>query len=82
MSQWIKCSDRLPGDELDGMMVIVAVQHCRRGLIAEADIWRKGKRKGSFDFWSKATHWQPLPAPPDADELEQQAQHQGKAVKP
>lgn len=70
MDDWIKCSDRLPGDELDGMCVIVAVLHFQRGLIADADVWRKGNPasscpKGSFAFWANtATHWQPLPAPP------------------
>ena len=70
MSDWIKCNDRLPGDELDGMCVIVAVLHFRRGLIAEADVWRKGNSTssgldGSFEFWANtATHWQPLPSPP------------------
>ena len=65
MSQWIKCSDRLPGDELDGMSVIVAVMHCSRGLIAETDVWVKGSKKGHFAFWTNtATHWQPLPEPP------------------
>nr|WP_312231683.1 DUF551 domain-containing protein [Pseudomonas sp.] len=64
---WIKCSDRLPGDDLDGMAVIVAVVHFKRGLISESDVWVKGSGRamGRFKFWgSNATHWMPLPEAP------------------
>ncbi|MDU9394590.1 DUF551 domain-containing protein [Pseudomonas sp. zfem002] len=67
MSQWIKCSDRLPGNELNGMAVIISVSHCSRGLIAETDVWLNAKR--GFAFWgNRVSHWQPLPAPPGAEQ--------------
>ncbi|EPM0507159.1 DUF551 domain-containing protein [Pseudomonas putida] len=68
MSEWIKYSERKPGNELDGLVVIVAIEHHSRGLISECAVWNKGaKSKGRFDFWdSKVSYWQPLPSPPGA----------------
>lgn len=67
VSPWIKCSERLPGADLDGMAVIVAVVHFKRGAISESDVWRKaiGSSAGRFEFWGrKVTHWMPLPDAP------------------
>ena len=65
MSEWIKCSERLPDDSYDGRAVIVAAK-TRSGngaLISETDSWCKTRK--TFDFWkSSVTHWQPLPPPP------------------
>lgn len=66
MSEWIKCSDRLPDDSFDGRAVIVAALS-RGELIAETDVWSKpaAGRGGYFEFWTNtATHWMPLPTPP------------------
>lgn len=72
---WIKCNDRMPGDDLDGMAVIVAVVHFKRGLISESDVWVKGSGRadGRFQFWgSNPTHWMPLPkAPAKPGDMEQ-----------
>lgn len=68
MSSWIKCSDALPGDQYDGVAVIVAALNHAGQLISETDVWHKGRgehRQGHFEFWTNtATHWQPLPSPP------------------
>lgn len=67
MSGWIKCSDKLPSNELDGMAVIVTVTDPRGRRISEVAVWNKGSRsgKGRFGFWgNKVTHWQTLPTPP------------------
>lgn len=62
---WINICEERPGDQLDGMAVIVSVIHHRRGRISECDLWNKGCKKGRFEFWgNKVTHWQPLPTPP------------------
>jgi hypothetical protein len=68
VSEWIDYNVKKPGNALDGLVVIVAVNHHRRGVISECAVWNKGaNNKGRFEFWdSKVTHWQPLPSPPGA----------------
>ncbi|WJO23191.1 DUF551 domain-containing protein [Pseudomonas soli] len=65
-SQWIKCTERLPGAELDGMAVIVTITDPKGRRISDCAVWNKGSRsrKGHFEFWgNKVIEWQPLPAP-------------------
>ena len=64
MSEWIKCSERMPNRGFDGVAVVVAVATHRGDVVSETDSWVGGK----FDFWGdKVTHWQPLPAPPEQE---------------
>lgn len=66
-SEWINCTDKLPGDELDGLAVIVTVTDPQGRRISDCAVWNKGSRsrKGRFEFWgNKVTAWQPLPEPP------------------
>ena len=68
MSNWIKCSDRLP--ELD-IHVLVAVEFFGPGD------WRQSigaidSRNGA-QWWLKGssfipTHWMPLPSPPESEQ--------------
>jgi hypothetical protein len=63
MSEWIKCSERLPDDSQDGYAVIVATHNSAGRFLSEVDVWCKGRK--TFDYWGKkVTHWQPLPPPP------------------
>lgn len=63
---WISVKDALPGDELDGMAVIVVVTTRRGRDISEVDTWMIGK---GFDFWGdKVTRWMELPPPPKGEQ--------------
>lgn len=62
MSDWIKCSDRLP-EHIKGDYLIV----CEGGEIAMSEWIEDGGPGGEWGFWYDwdATHWQLLPAPPN-----------------
>lgn len=76
MSDWIKCSDRLPAD----MQVVILSGHCNtpgypnryvepaihlEGCFHPCGMDDEGDLGPDMDgYMSNVTHWQPLPAPP------------------
>lgn len=67
MSNWISVKDRLPGREMDGIPLNVAVRLTGGRIVSETDVFDipAMTTTGQFKFWNKkVTHWQPLPAPP------------------
>jgi len=63
MSKWIKCSDRLPEDDVlvlatDGNSV--GIGRCNWGIVEY--LWIIQREFG------KITHWQPLPEPPERED--------------
>lgn len=56
MSNWIKCSDRMPEKDGRYLIYLCYLMHPWVGV--------SYLRDGVFDD-KKATHWQPLPEPPN-----------------
>lgn len=74
MSEWIKCSDRLPNGNQDvllsdGQWFSVGYVSLRRSPPSESD-WSPSNVEPTYEgtgwvrFDFKPTHWMPLPAPP------------------
>lgn len=61
MSEWIKCSDRLPSEWFDVLLTVEFMPGDWRtkagGLDSDGKWWLPGAS------WTP-THWQPLPEPP------------------
>ncbi|PLR48673.1 hypothetical protein CYR40_05775 [Chimaeribacter arupi] len=66
MSDWIKCSDRMPPSY---MPVKVKTLRGRTGVMYRAFRWRKAVGFGEFKIsevpGDMVTHWMPLPEPPE-----------------
>ena len=72
MSEWIKCSDRLPKIEEWRSTFIVygspkCGSHCNDFQVMEAYYRREDKcwEFGEYDCPINVTHWMPLPKPPE-----------------
>ncbi|WP_440090117.1 DUF551 domain-containing protein [Pseudomonas fragariae (ex Marin et al. 2024)] len=79
MSEWIKCSDRLPGDDVCVIGSGWNFGDEAKGRWVEPTIYSTvdaefhpltgdelGNIVADFDSSMKPTHWMPLPAPPAA----------------
>lgn len=68
MSDWIKCSDRLPkvGERVLVCSVYGAVQHCAyyRDADDDNDFWQDTYDLADGRALDEVTHWMPLPAAP------------------
>lgn len=76
MSDWIKCSDRLPDYNEKVLVCFVTVLGTQQLTTAELNHQKRCASPESIDYddiwyvavgWGhkiKPTHWQPLPAPP------------------
>ena len=77
MSAWIKCSDRLPPDETD-VLIVVNGQQRIGALFWETPTfeetfkafryWDDAENEGQSWEWDDVTHWQPLPPFPPTDD--------------
>jgi len=68
---WIKCSERMPGDYENVLMVchqrvLSGVFHPQLGESGKGDfgLIKKGKRTTSIERIEHISHWMPLPEPP------------------
>ena len=59
MSEWIKCSERLP-EEDEAVLVWCPEYECFEIAWQHNSFWFNG-----FDMDYVPTHWQPLPPPPE-----------------
>jgi hypothetical protein len=68
MTEWIKCSDRLPDENTHAVLVVLVDRrgadvmlgshwHDDRWTISGGNYWDR-------DYMGEVTHWAPLPVPP------------------
>lgn len=71
MSNWIKCSERLPDDATNGVndavQLLVYVNVPSYGGSIRISTWMNNRFAGFPQGGSDVTHWQPLPDAPEAE---------------
>ena len=66
---WIKCTDRLPG--LNTTVLVAHNNEVLCGQLGRCDegyMWYFAGDSGNTDH--EVTHWMPLPAPPNSEDVE------------
>lgn len=71
MSEWIKCSERLPDDAVlgvnDAVQVLTYVQTVGYGGSVRISTWMNNRFCSYPQGGSDVTHWMPLPAAPEEE---------------